>query len=49
MTDPDLEPALGCIAIADQTAPTLLVHAPGMCGEERLDLGLDRLRQHRLA
>ena len=44
--DPGLEPALGRMSIADQAAPTLLVHEPGMRGEERLDLGLDRLRQH---
>jgi hypothetical protein len=34
------------MSVAHQAAPTLLVREPGMGGEERLDLGLDRLRQH---
>ena len=34
------------MAVAHQPAPALLVHQTGMGGEERLDLGLDRLHQH---
>ena len=34
------------MSVAHQAAPPVLVHEPGMGGEERLDLGLDRLRQH---
>ena len=44
--DPGLEPALGRMSVAHQAAPTVLVHEHSMGGEERLDLGLDRLRQH---
>jgi hypothetical protein len=44
--DPGLKPALGRMSVAHQAAPTLLVREPSMGGEERLDFGLDRLRQH---
>jgi len=44
--DPGLEPSLGRVPVADHAPATLLVHEPSMAGKERLDLGLDRLRQH---
>jgi hypothetical protein len=34
------------MTVPDDTATALLVREFGMAGEERLDLGLDRLHQH---
>ncbi|HET6469315.1 MAG TPA: hypothetical protein VFG43_13160 [Geminicoccaceae bacterium] len=44
--DPGLDLPLGRVPVAHQAASALLVQEPGMSGEERLDLGLDRLHQH---
>jgi hypothetical protein len=34
------------VPVAHHTPATLFIHQPGMGGQERLDLGLDRLHQH---
>ena len=34
------------MSVAHQAAPTVLVHEPGVGGEEPSTSGLDRLRQH---
>src|SRR3954465_11544738 len=44
--DAGLDLPLGGMPVAHQATTTLLVREPGMAGEERLDLGLDRLHQH---
>ena len=44
--DPGLDLPLGCMAVAHDTPAALRVHELGMGGEERLNLGLDRLHQH---
>ena len=44
--DARLDPPLGRVPVAHQAPPTLRVGEAGMGGEERVDLGLDRLRQH---
>ena len=44
--DAGLEPPLGCMAIAHEPPPALLVGEPSVGGEEGLDLGVDRLHQH---
>ncbi len=44
--DPGLELPLGRMPVAHETPAALFIDQPGMGGEERLDLGLDRLHQH---
>jgi hypothetical protein len=44
--DPGLELPLGGVAIAHEPPPALPVGEPSVSGEERLDLGVDRLHQH---
>jgi hypothetical protein len=46
--DPGLDPPLGCPAVAHEPPTTLPIDEPDVGGEERLDLGLDRLHQHPL-
>jgi hypothetical protein len=41
-----LDLPLGGVPVAHQTSPTPLIGQIGVNGEERLDLGLDRLHQH---
>jgi hypothetical protein len=44
--DAGLDPPLGRVAVADHPTSAMLIHEPGMGGQKRLDLGLDRVGQH---
>ena len=44
--DPGLDLPLGRVAVAHHAPAAMLVHEIGIGGDNRLDLGLERLRQH---